>query len=81
MRPEGFWGALLCGLLQVAPQDHTSPVRWNRLVAGTGAALRDEARLSGETGSSAAERPSGLGPSASPGGGHLLARTISISDR
>ena len=25
MRLEGFWGALLCGLLQVAPRDHTSP--------------------------------------------------------
>lgn len=24
MRPEGFWGALLCGLLQVAPRDHMS---------------------------------------------------------
>lgn len=38
MRPEGFWGTVLCGILQVAPWDHTSPLT---VIAGA-SAKRDQ---------------------------------------
>lgn len=43
MRPEGFWGTLLCGILQVAPWDHTSPLT---VISGAGAKKEQELRPS-----------------------------------
>lgn len=43
MRPEGFGGTLLCGILQVAPWDHTSPLT---VISGAGAKKEQELRPS-----------------------------------
>lgn len=67
-RPEAFWGAFLCGLLQVAPRDHTSPFAGTALLLELVLLWLSERLFLGKWAILLQSSDRVLGSSASPGG-------------